>query len=364
MEAGLEFRHQMTREFGPRTLDTLIPYYRCASCGELTSSTSLITIGDVPYTNSRGLVEHAGAVAKSWVKSRPDPPGCQRCKSETALGSIDYHAYHSGADKDLVVRCGRPSGLLRRIRRELLWWALDDGYEPIQQLSPDEEVTIRTDALLRSVAAALEVSGAEAAAPAIERAVTELPGASSLMEFVPQLLQVGKSGLAGAIVESRLAASPDDPDAHFWMAEIVIQVVAHGAWPTEKLSDAEEHLGRALALRAPFPEAETARCNLLRLRGDQSAARECFLQVVSRYPDRAEAHFNLGIMALDFAPEEALAHFARGEAISPEDADYPLGSARALIRLGRTSEATEALSRAEGLDPEHPKLAEIRDALS
>lgn len=363
MEVDLEFRHRMTRKYGPPTLDNLMPRYRCHACGEFAPSASLITIGDVPYTDFRGLAKYAEAVAKTYISSRPETPACQHCKSGTALDSVDYHAYHSGADKDIVVRCGQPSGLLRRVSSELCWWVPGIGYEPIRQLSPDEEETLRTDALLRSAAAAFEVSGAEAAGPAIERALAEVPGAPSLMEFVPELLQVGKSGVAGAIVDSRLAAHPDDPDAHFWMAEIVIQVVAHGAWPTEKLSEADEHLGRALALRAPFPEADTARCNLLRLRGDQAAARECFVQVASRYPDRAEPHFNLGIMALDFAPQEALSHFARGEAISPDDADYPLGRARALIRMARASEATEALRRAEELDPEHPRLAEVREAL-
>ena len=72
----------------------------------------------------------------------------------------------------------------------------------------------------------------------------------------------------------------------------------------------------------------------------------------------------LAAPALVTIAEVALEHFTRGEALAPEDPDYPLGRARALIRLRRMDEAREACERGRELAPEHPRIAEIEAALA
>jgi tetratricopeptide (TPR) repeat protein len=100
------------------------------------------------------------------------------------------------------------------------------------------------------------------------------------------------------------------------------------------------------------------------MRGDEAGARACFAAVITRCPGEAAPHFNLGVMALDSDPQAALDHFTRGESLAPDDVDYSLGRARALVRLGRAEEARQALARARDLDPEHPRIAELESSLS
>src|SRR4051812_20652244 len=104
----------MTRKYGSRTLDQMMPSYRCRSCGGDVQSASLVTVAHSPYQDCPSLLLHATEIAIGWLRSPPASPACARCHSPTTLAFLDYHAYHAGADKDVVVRTSPPAGLLRR----------------------------------------------------------------------------------------------------------------------------------------------------------------------------------------------------------------------------------------------------------
>jgi len=57
--------------------------------------------------------------------------------------------------------------------------------------------------------------------------------------------------------------------------------------------------------------------------------------LMERQPDCAEAHFNLATMSLEDESQLTLEHFEAGEGLEPEDPDYLVGAARALVKLGR-----------------------------
>jgi hypothetical protein len=228
-------------------------------------SESVVVVALSPYRDAKSLARHARELATGPAKSQPAAPVCASCQAPTALEFVDYHAYHSGAAKDLVVRTFPPAGLLRSSRQELLWWSPGGGYQPVERLDGAEQATLRTDAAIREAAATLELSGPHAAAPVIESALAEAPGNPALMDFIPSLLRVGKAGLAGAIADAHVDMHPDAPEAHFWLAEIAIQVVAHGAWP----SRSSPRRRRTSTVRSPSnrlsPKPRIARCNILRI---------------------------------------------------------------------------------------------------
>jgi Flp pilus assembly protein TadD len=134
-------------------------------------------------------------------------------------------------------------------------------------------------------------------------------------------------------------------------------------WTIDDLDLAESHIRRALELSPHHPRALTTRALILRLRGRDDDALAIYREILAHHPGSAVAHYNIAIMLLGRTPAEALAHFAAGAALDPEDADYPVGEARALVALGRRSEARRALARAKELAPDHPRIAELTRAL-
>jgi Flp pilus assembly protein TadD len=84
---------------------------------------------------------------------------------------------------------------------------------------------------------------------------------------------------------------------------------------------------------------------LLKAMGDVERAIRGYEQLLAAEPNHAEAHDNLGSLLLDRDATAALAHFARGEQLEPNDPDCHLGCARALVKLDRKMEARWSLDR-------------------
>jgi hypothetical protein len=356
----LEVRQQAIEKYGPRALDSVNVSWLCERCGVPVAPPSLIVIGTAPYRDLEGLIRSAvgcglrGARAEDKVK-------CGACGKTPKMNHFDYHAYSSASRKDLVVRCFPKGGFRSGARHELLRWDAAGGYAPVAHLTVGENAALARDGCLREAEAMLNVSGVEAALKPLEEALQRTPGDPALLEFVPLLTQAGRTGLASAIAQEHIQRHPEDAAGYFWLAESIIQVVTAGALPPERLAEADQLLRQALQWRSDYPEAAVARCTIRRLGGAAAAAAACYEDVIRRYPANAEAHYNLALMALEANPQMALEHFIAGEALSPQDADYPTGRARACLKLGRLEEARAALRRAEELDPDHPRLNELRE---
>jgi thioredoxin-like negative regulator of GroEL len=355
--SNLEFRHRQTLRYGARTLDQIFAELACKECGTPIPDPAVRPVELVDYGTLAELQESATRACKGVT---PPALSCVSCQGKPKVVHLDYHTFSSGLARDLVVRCVVKGGLLGGFKTELWTWGLDRGYQQLAD-PPPPELTQRfgRDAAVRGAWTEIETKGVRQALPKIEQVVGQLAGHKVLLEFIAPLLSAGKAALAARIAQAHVDSWPNDPQGHYWLAEILIQAIVHGVVNSARLDEAQRLLDRALSVDPTHGPSLCARANLPRLRGDTDAAYAALSDLVRERPDLADAHYHLGVMALDRAPAKALEHFARAEAAGPETGDYPLGRARALARLGRAEEARQALARARELAPEHPRLKEV-----
>jgi hypothetical protein len=354
----LEFRSNAILAYGARTLDVMIAHFLCPRCHQEVSDTAVRAAASVVYTNLPGVIRWATGCASKVTANAT----CIPCGRGAKLVHVDYHLFHTGENKDLVVRWFPKASLFGRARHELGWF-VDGDFHAVDSLAPDAQRILTRDALLRSAQTASEIEGVEAALPRIAKAAEQLAGERDLLDFVPILLEAGRAGLASQIVGAHIEKHPDDPAGYFGMANIIIQVVTHGAAPEERLSEAARYTQRALELQPEHLGAQLAKGTIMRMLGHDDAAQHCYRVMIERDPECAQAHYNLAKLLLEADPDQAAKHFAVGEKHDPQDPDYPIGLAFALAKAGHIDKAREALERARELTPDHPAIPQVEEIL-
>jgi tetratricopeptide (TPR) repeat protein len=354
---GPVHRTQMSEKYQASLLDLVFLHFQCKSCKKPIFDSTIRTIAGVDYRSPEALVEQAKKILKA---SKGTQISCDCGKSAT-VSAGSYHAYHSGRQADLVVRF--EYGLFGVSGPSFLWWTQKDGYRDAT-LDEKDVKTFQRDAAVRSIAVVRETQGIEAAFPQIEAALAAIPGDKALLDLVPRLLGVGKNSLAGQIIDAHRRLHPDDPDGHALDGELTFRLMNEQLWDKSHMPEAEASLNQALSLSPDHLPAQLTQAGLARLREDEAGARAIYERILRTHPECDIPYYNLGVMLLDEEPARALEHFQGGERVAPEDADYPIGCARALVKLGRKAEAQAALERGVKLAPKHPRIAEVRAALS
>jgi tetratricopeptide (TPR) repeat protein len=356
--SNLEFRHRQTLRYGARTLDQIFAELTCEKCKTPIPDPGVRPVEGVDYGTVDELLESVGHACKNV---QPPPSAvCPACGGKPKVVHLDYHCFSSGIARDFVVRTIPKGGLLGGFKTESWSWDIDNGYRQLPDpLPPEIAQRFGRDAAVRGAWSDIELKGVREALPKIEQVVAQLAGHKVLLEFIPPLLSAGKAALAARIAQAHVDSWPNEPMGHHWLAVILVQAIAHGAVNLSRLDEAQRLLDRALSVDPNHGPSLCERANLPRLRGDTEGAYAQLSELARLRPDLPDAHYNLGVMALDNAPAKALEHFTRAESAGPDVADYPIGRARALQKLGRLDEARQALRRARELAPEHPRLKEI-----
>jgi tetratricopeptide (TPR) repeat protein len=267
-----------------------------------------------------------------------------------------YYSFHAGFRTDLVIELENGAPLATRSTLE--------GREAVRALPREQERILAEDAALREVAGVVEEHGLEAAYPTIERALTTARGRVELLPVAVDLIRAGKYTLAASILGQRLALAPNDVNALMLDARITINLVRDGLVGPEHLASADARFARVLELEPNNLRGLLMWSEVPRFSGDPRASIPRYAKVLERFPGCEVAHYNLASLLLACQPDEALAHFSAGERLCPEDADYPIGRARALLALGRLQEAGMAAARARELAPNHPQLGWIEQYTS
>jgi hypothetical protein len=354
--SNLEFRERQTSRYGARAMDQIFCELACKECDAAIVDPGVRPVEYVDYGTHDELVE---SVTRAVKAVNPPPVSCVKCNGKAKIVHFDYHCFSTALGRDVVVRNVVKGGLLGGFRTEFYTWSLATGYLPLDPLPPEHLRRFGRDAAIRKGWTQIEVNGVRQAVPQIETVATQLAGDKALLDFLPPLLSAGKAALAARIAQAHVDTWPNDPTGHYWLAEILIQAIAHGAVNVSRLDDAARLLDRAISVDGGFGPALVARANLPRIRGDNEAAYQALSDLVAQRPDLADARFHLGVMVLDQAPAKALEHFQAAEGIAPTEADYVVGKARALLKLGRQDEAREAAKRGKELSPDHPRLKEL-----
>lgn len=300
-----------------------------------------------PYRDVDGLLRAARAVALARLG---DVGPCPRCGRRAQATVVLYHAWCSAERRDLVVRAHRR---LFGVELTLTW----DGGEAAR-LGERHRFAVKRDAYLRAIRSTIARGGIRAALPLVEEAAREIRD-PELLRWAPELLGAGRADLVERLATLQVARDPNDAGAHYWAALSILDGVNRRALPAPALAQAELHLRTALTLEPGFADADCALCQVARARRGAAAARDCLRRALERHPSSPRLLFELASLELARDAEAARDCFARGEAAAPDDAEFPLGQARALIALGRAADARAALERVRALQPRHPRLREL-----
>jgi Flp pilus assembly protein TadD len=352
MHPLLAERSRAAARLGAGVPDVVVITRSCRGCVSFVDDDPPRSVTTVEYRDLDSLVATA---RKLGARLFDEAGACTTCGRRAPAVAVDYHAWHAAMGRDLVVRTHRR---LFTVEADLAWWTPDLGFQPARPTEMQRHL-VRRDAAFRALRLTLDRSGVRGALPLVEDAAASFRGDPELLGYLPQLLGAGKTDLVGQIAAAHIALKPNDAEGYFWLAMAVYDNVNRGALPRAYLVQAEGHLERALAIKQDFADADCALCHVARARGDEEAALRCFARAVEKYPGNARLLGDLAALELKRAPVDALEHFRRAERLDPNDADFALGSARALVALGRLVEARDATERARALSPQHPRLREV-----
>jgi tetratricopeptide (TPR) repeat protein len=349
----LVHRASMTREHGVYAFDFFRSAWWCHRCrAHVASGPPAAIIAMVTYSDVESFVANVESAARLAVDDVEAAPKCETCGDRAAIDHLDYHAFSTVRQADLVARFRTTRAV------ELLWWTLEGGFSPAV-VDDATRAAFTRDALLRSARAARETGDDDKAFSALQAASTAIPGEPELLTFMPWLCSRKKTDIAGAIADAHTRSRPHDPDGWYWLAQVGVELVADGSFGPELLPQVEQHLYRALSIAPSHAHALVAVANVARIRKDDAAAITTLERLLAMHPGHPEGSYTLGLMLLERDPARALACFEAGEQVQPGDPDYPRGRARALLALGRFDEARAAAVRAHELAPDDPRIIDL-----
>lgn len=346
-----KFRSKMVATYGERALDALVAVTHCPSCGAV-SSHSLGANFNCGFPSFAAFREAVPQMLRQLIGTAGTT--CPRCAAPAKAGAR-YHTFLPSQQRDLVAVVDSAGAV------ELSAWdPVTSATERAESLDGDEEQRFVRAAALREAHAAFEMNDIDRGVGLVERLMQRFPGDASLIFLVGPLLAAGFARIGAAICAEHVKRAPEDAEGHYWSGEVLFRCMVHDLEPRSRAPEALASLEHALGLRPDDVRALLTLSTLLNATGDADRALAGYERLLALQPDHAQAHYNAGAILLQRDPAKALAHFIAGEKLEPNDPDYHLGCARALIKLDRKMEARWSFERGERLAPNHPKLAEIR----
>ncbi|MGQ0504588.1 MAG: tetratricopeptide repeat protein [Myxococcaceae bacterium] len=357
----VEMRQKHIATYGARSLDIIVGQGVCEKCGPQAAGFATNTACDF---HSFAEFEKTSAVLCEKTAKGAKGVRCPECSGPLQQSWVHYHSYHEGRAADLVHRWMPKQAFFGRSTTELLWWNPHGGFTPATQLTGEDEARFVRDCSVRAVQAAFEMGDAQTAVNLFEGVATRYPADPALIAFIPNLLGAGYGRPSLKIAEMHAGRYPDQAEGHSWVGETLFQCISHRLEPETRLADARRAFERARELDPRHVQAALGLGNVLRALKQEAEAQRLYESLADQYPDLAEVRFNLGTLLVERDPSTALKWFEDGARLDATDPDYPVGLARALLRLGRKDEARQALRRAKALSDRHPRYEELEASLA
>lgn len=159
-----------------------------------------------------------------------------------------------------------------------------------------------------------------------------------------QLLESGQLAKAKTAAEQALAKQPQDRSALVVLSKVLLM--------EGQLEQAEQYIARAEAL-GPTAETLLLRANVAAQRGQLEPAAGYYRQVIAKEPQRAEAHFGLGLELIkQNKTAESLASLEKAAQLQPQNPVfiYRLGQVR--LEAGQTDKGIQAIAQSITLKPD------------
>jgi predicted Zn-dependent protease len=217
----------------------------------------------------------------------------------------------------------------------------------------------------RGFATQLKAATADAMAGRFDRALPVLadlrrrrPDDAALTTHMAEVLTAaGRFSEAIDLLLPLVGAEPANADAHVTLASAY--------FASGQLAPADEHAARAIELRASGARAHEIRGLVAWRSGRLREAASWFQEGRARDPREARLGAWIGLIALEEGhAQAAAAAFADVLRRQPMQPDALAGLAMAKGALGDREQAALALSRAEQVAPEHPRVREARERLA
>ncbi|MFL5348802.1 MAG: tetratricopeptide repeat protein [Hyalangium sp.] len=164
------------------------------------------------------------------------------------------------------------------------------------------------------------------------------------MSVLEQLLESGQVAKAKTAAEQALAKQPQDRSALVVLSKVLLM--------EGQLEQAEQYIARAEKLGATA-ETLLLRANVAAQRGQLEPAAGYYRQVIAQEPQRAEAHFGLGLELIkQNKTAEALAALEKAAQLQPQHPVfiYRLGQVR--LEAGQTDKGIQAIAQSITLKPD------------
>jgi Flp pilus assembly protein TadD/mono/diheme cytochrome c family protein len=144
-----------------------------------------------------------------------------------------------------------------------------------------------------------------------------------------------------------------DPDDHVNHAALAVRYLDVG-----QVALAREHLEQAAALAPDFADAHYNLGSVALAEGDAAAAIASYRRAIALRPDYPEAHNNLGgVLAATGALDEALVHYRSAVRFDPGHSGAHYNIANVLLARGETEEAIRHYRLAQEAAPDDPDIA-------
>jgi tetratricopeptide (TPR) repeat protein len=185
----------------------------------------------------------------------------------------------------------------------------------------------------------------------LKRALVEFPDDPTFLKFAHELAINDVADVPEAIAAAYIRRRPKDGRGYSTLAAVLNAAYARSEGAaTDLLAHVEENLLIAETLGPLDPEAELAKCNLMRFKDmPRRMVSDAYEELIQKYKWYAVAYYNYGLHCLVEDYARSLAVFRHGASLAPEDPNFVLGQMRALIKLGRNAEVWPLLKKAKQL---------------
>jgi tetratricopeptide (TPR) repeat protein len=200
----------------------------------------------------------------------------------------------------------------------------------------------------------------------LKRALVEFPDDPTFLKFAHELAINDVVEIPEAIAVAYIRRRPKDGRGYSTLAAVLNAAYARsGGEALDLLAQVEENLLIAESLGPLDPEAELAKCNLMRFKDmPRRMVSDAYEELLQKHKWYAVAYYNYGLHCLveDFA--RSLAVFRHGASLAPDDPNFVLGQMRALIKLGRNAEIWPLLKKAKQLNAPEAQVDKIMKQLN